>query len=102
MTVNAKKPVPTEGAAAEDNAHAGPSRSFVLHRQQALTKDAGSALDMARAKKHKAPSRKKVDELAREDSISLDSRIVLQNLARSFIENCFNSECTSLPFMPQR
>ena len=64
----------------------------MLHRQTALTKDAGTALDMARAKKHKAPKKSKVDELGRNDNFSLDARVVLQNLARSFIEDCFNRE----------
>ena len=67
-----------------------PSRSYVLHRQQALTQDAGSALDMARAKKHRKPPGKKVDELGRDDNLSLDARVVLQNLARAFVENSFN------------
>ena len=49
---------------------------------------------MARAKKHKAPKGKKVDELGREDNLTIDARVILQNFARSFIENCFN--CTSL------
>ncbi len=87
------KPKASEGgdnAAAE--AEAGPSRSYVLHRQTALTKDAGSALDMARAKKHRAPKKSKVDELGRNDNFSLDARVILQNLARSFIEDCFNCE----------
>ena len=64
----------------------------MLHRQTALTKDSGASLDMARAKKHRAPKGKKVDELGRDDNLSLDARVVLQNLARSFIENCFNRE----------
>lgn len=91
VTLNPKKPKTTVGgddAAVEPEA--GPSRSYVLHRQTALTKDAGSALDMARAKKHRAPKKSKVDELGRNDNFSLDARVILQNLARSFIEDCFN------------
>ena len=93
VTINPRKPKASEGGdnvAAEPDA--GSSRSYVLHRQTALTKDAGTALDMARAKKHKAPKKSKVDELGRNDNFSLDARVVLQNLARSFIEDCFNRE----------
>ncbi|TFK80719.1 timeless-domain-containing protein [Polyporus arcularius HHB13444] len=97
VTLNSKKPKASEGD--DNNAaepEAGPSRSYVLHRQTALTKDAGSALDMARAKKHRAPKKSKVDELGRNDNFSLDARVILQNLARSFIEDCFNSLLSSL------
>ena len=83
----AKPGQPDNGGGAEP----GPSsRSYVLHRQAALTTDSGAALDMARAKKHKAPKGKKVDELGREDNLTIDARVILQNFARSFIENCFN------------
>ncbi|KAH9851033.1 timeless-domain-containing protein [Lenzites betulinus] len=70
----------------------GSSRAYVLHKQQALNKAAGSALDMVRAKKHRATPGKKVDELGRDDNLSLDARVVLQNLARTFIESCFNRD----------
>ena len=99
VTVNPKKatPAPANGdAQPEVEAEAGPSsRSYVLHRQTALTKDSGASLDMARAKKHRAPKGKKVDELGRDDNLRLDARVVLQNFARAFVENCFNRE--SLP-----
>ncbi|KAI0672215.1 timeless-domain-containing protein [Trametes maxima] len=85
-------PEEAEGA----NAEAGPSRAYVLHKQQALNKDSGSALDMISVKKHRAARSKKVDELGRDDNLSLDARVVLQNLARSFIEGCFNPLLASL------
>lgn len=78
---------PAPGA---DSGEAGSSRSYVLHKQQALNKDSGSALDMIAAKKHRATKGKKVDELGRDDNLSLDARVILQNLARSFIESSFN------------
>ncbi|KAI0752629.1 timeless-domain-containing protein [Daedaleopsis nitida] len=97
VTLNPRKPKTSEGGdVPEAPAVAGPSRSFVLHRQQALTIDSGSALDLARAKKLRKPKDKKVDELGRDDNLSLDSRLILQNLARTFIENCFNPLLSSL------
>ncbi|TBU40199.1 timeless-domain-containing protein [Dichomitus squalens] len=96
VTVNPKKTASAPPDAGADT-QAGPSsRSYVLHRQAALTTDSGAALDMARAKKHKAPKGKKVDELGRDDNLSLDARMVLQNFARSFVESCFNPLLSSL------
>lgn len=90
---------PQDGDAPPEDANAptaGPSRAYVLHKQQALSKDSGSALDMIAAKKHNTyRGKKKVDELGRDDNLSLSARVVLQDLARSFIESCFNRE--SLP-----
>ncbi|KAI8989035.1 timeless-domain-containing protein [Trametes punicea] len=91
---------PTEDLPAQDAANsvadAGPSRAYVLHKQQALNKDSGSALDMVAAKKHRPLRGKKVDELGRNDNLSFDARLILQNLARSFIESCFNPLLASL------
>ncbi|OJT12212.1 Topoisomerase 1-associated factor 1 [Trametes pubescens] len=75
---------------------AGPSRAYVFHKQQALNKDSGSALDMIAAKKHRAARSKKVDELGRDDNLSLNARVILQDLARAFIESCFNPLLASL------
>ncbi|KAI0357683.1 timeless-domain-containing protein [Trametes cingulata] len=89
----------TEDALQEANAmgaEAGPSRAYVLHKQQALNKDSGSALDMVAAKKHRASRGKKVDELGRDENFSLDARLVLQTLARAFIESSFNPLLASL------
>lgn len=66
------------------------SRSFVLHRQRALHADAGSVLDMSSAKRAKIQKKNKTDELAREDNLSMEARTVLQGIARTFIEACFN------------
>ncbi|KAI0366585.1 timeless-domain-containing protein [Pilatotrama ljubarskyi] len=90
---------PKKAKAGDDvpqEAEAGPSRAYVLHKQQALNKDSGSALDMVAAKKHRAGRGKKVDELGRDENFSLDARLVLQNLARAFIESCFNPLLASL------
>ncbi|KAI0657606.1 timeless-domain-containing protein [Cubamyces menziesii] len=92
----AKNPVEENPAPEVASVDAGPSRTYVLHKQQALNKDSGSALDMIAAKKHRATKGKKVDELGRDDNLSLDARVILQNLARSFIESCFNPLLASL------
>ncbi|KAH9924971.1 timeless-domain-containing protein [Epithele typhae] len=102
VTVNPKKAKPPPQAdegvppAPAQQPEASTSRPFVLHRQQALMKDVGSTLDRARAKKTRAPNKKKVDELGREDNLSVDSRLILQNLATEFIENAFNPLIASL------
>lgn len=64
------------------------SRSFVLHRQQAINREAGSIMDMAKQQKTKKSNM--VDELAREDNLSMEARVILQNLAIEFVEACFN------------
>lgn len=33
---------------------------------------------------------KKVDDLGREDNLSVEAKITLQNVAKKFIESCFN------------
>lgn len=92
VTLNPKKAMaPQEDA--ESAPVAGPSRAYVFHKQQALNKDSGSALDMIAAKKHRTARGKKVDELGRDDNLSLNARVVLQDLARAFIESCFNRTC---------
>ena len=67
-----------------------PSQLFVLHRQRALHRDAGSVLDMSSAKRAKTQKKNKTDELAREDNLSVEARTILQETAKTFIEACFN------------
>ncbi|KAI0089435.1 timeless protein-domain-containing protein [Irpex rosettiformis] len=82
------------------DAEAGPSivendsPAFVLHRQRALHKEAGHMLDAG--KRIKWQKVKKVDELAREENLSLESRLILQTAARTFLETAFNSFLASL------
>ncbi|KAF9495210.1 timeless-domain-containing protein [Pleurotus eryngii] len=64
------------------------TRSIVLHRQQALTHDSGSIMDMV--KKQKFRKGKTVDALTREDNLSVEAKNILKNLAKNFIEGCFN------------
>jgi replication fork protection complex subunit Tof1/Swi1 len=48
------------------------------------------------SKHQKARKANKVDELTREDSLSLEARLVLQGFAREFVESCFNPFLSSL------
>ncbi|TFY75534.1 hypothetical protein EWM64_g8480, partial [Hericium alpestre] len=70
------------------------SQALILHRQQGLKKEAGTILDLL--KRQKTQKGKKIDELGREDNLSIESRTALQNLARSFIESAFNPFLASL------
>ncbi|THH29094.1 hypothetical protein EUX98_g5095 [Antrodiella citrinella] len=93
VTLNAKKhPIPD----GEEDAQESAPQMLLLHRQQAISRDAGSLLDMTASKKSKAQKTKKIDELGREDNLSLEARITLQNVATKFIESCFNPLLQSL------
>ncbi|KDQ56583.1 hypothetical protein JAAARDRAFT_79123 [Jaapia argillacea MUCL 33604] len=70
------------------------SQTLVLHRQQAINGEAGGILDLL--KRQKAQKGKKIDELGREDNLSVEARVILQNLAQSFIQSCFNPFLSSL------
>lgn len=94
----AKQNVATNAEHAEGEAPSLPEaqantsgHAFVLHRQQALKKDAGSMLHAG--KRAKAQKVKKVDELAREENLNPESRTILQGLAKTFLESCFNRGC---------
>ena len=94
LNPNKKAQADRGGDNAETSATAGASergsssRPLVLHRQAAITKESGSILDIS--KHQKARKANKVDELTREDSLSLEARLVLQGFAREFVESCFN------------
>lgn len=70
------------------------SRPLVLHRQGAISKESGDILDIAKRGKGKKPN--KIDELAREDNLSTEAKMVLQGFAREFVEACFNRAYTLL------
>ncbi|PCH36853.1 timeless-domain-containing protein [Wolfiporia cocos MD-104 SS10] len=70
------------------------SQAYVLHRQQAINSESGSMFDME--KRRRAQRSKKVDELARDDNLSLEAKLIMQNLARTFVEACFNPFLSSL------
>lgn len=79
-----------------DPADASTSSSFVLHRQQALNKESGAILDMKKKKKFKKSN--KVDEVSRNENLSGEAMTALRECARTFIESCFNSKNSRLPF----
>lgn len=51
------------------------------------------------SKHQKARKANKVDELAREDSLSLEARLVLQGFAKEFVESCFNRVFGGLSYL---
>ncbi|KXN83811.1 Topoisomerase 1-associated factor 1 [Leucoagaricus sp. SymC.cos] len=68
--------------------------SSVLHRQQALNKEAVEIMDI---KKRQRPRKgNTVDELSREDNLSVGARKILQALANEFLKACFNSFVSTL------
>ncbi|KAG2128288.1 timeless protein-domain-containing protein [Suillus clintonianus] len=79
-----------------DSAHGSGhgSRPLVLHRQAAITRESGSVLDFA--KRSKARKSNKIDELAREDNLSIEAKIVLQGFARESVDSSFNPFLRSL------
>lgn len=98
MSLNPKKAQrgPTETADAETPEG---SRAFVLHKQQAIHRDAGNLLDMASSKRKKTQKGKKIDELGREENLSVDAKSTLQGVAKQFLEACFNRECSLYCFI---
>jgi replication fork protection complex subunit Tof1/Swi1 len=65
-----------------------PSQALVFHRQRALDREAGGIIDSNKRQKGKKAN--KIDELTREDNLSVEARGVLQNLATEFVQSCFN------------
>jgi replication fork protection complex subunit Tof1/Swi1 len=45
-------------------------------------------MDMTKRQKNKKIN--KIDELTIEDNLSMEARVILQNLAAEFVESCFN------------
>ena len=45
-------------------------------------------MDMTKRQKNKKVN--KIDELTIEDNLSMEARVILQNLASEFVESCFN------------
>ncbi|KAG5339373.1 hypothetical protein C0989_004499 [Termitomyces sp. Mn162] len=82
------------GNDADSEADPGSSRSFILHRQQAISSESGSIMDITKRQMSKKSN--KVDEMAREDHLSVEARVVLQNLAIEFTEACFNPFLSAL------
>ncbi|KAJ8588043.1 timeless-domain-containing protein [Rhizopogon salebrosus TDB-379] len=91
-----KKPVTPDADLEVPNTHGhgSGSRPLVLHRQAAITQESGSVLDIA--KRSKARKSNKVDELAREDNLSVEAKIVLQGFASELVDSTFNPFLRSL------
>lgn len=85
-----KKVKPHENPDQPSNAkdQAPPPKPYVLHRQKAITTETGEMFDME--KKQRTKKGKTVDALAREDTLSLESRKILQELAKNFVRSCFS------------
>ncbi|KAF8624656.1 hypothetical protein AX17_006987 [Amanita inopinata Kibby_2008] len=98
VTLNSKKKTQNADGSEETNEPSASSsasaRPLVLHRQQAVTTSAGMLLDLG--KKQKGRKGLTVDELAREDNLSLEARKVLQEWACDFLDECFNSFISTL------
>ncbi|KAH9983375.1 timeless protein-domain-containing protein, partial [Russula compacta] len=102
VRLNPKKAPGAPGTATEGNAgnpitpdaSASSSQPLVLHRQQALSKESGAVIDLV--KRQNKQKGKKEDEVAREDNLTPEARMVLRGLARTFIESCFNPFLASL------
>jgi replication fork protection complex subunit Tof1/Swi1 len=45
---------------------------------------------MDTAKRQKVRKANKIDELAREDNLSMEAKVMLQTLAKEFLQSCFN------------
>jgi replication fork protection complex subunit Tof1/Swi1 len=91
-----KKPHPPNDEDRGNEANSEPStssQSFVLHRQQAISREAGSIMDMTKRQHSKKANT--ADELAREDNLSMEAKLILQNLAIEFVEACFNRKSSS-------
>lgn len=97
VTLNPKK-LPKEPSEAGEKEEADGRKSLVFHRQRAIHKDSGNILDMISSKRTKAQKGKKIDELGREDNLSIDAKSTLQGVARSFIETCFNRQSSTCRF----
>ncbi|KAF9556074.1 timeless-domain-containing protein [Agrocybe pediades] len=74
--------------AADSQPSASSSRSFVLHRQQAIHAESGTILDMN--KRHKNRKVNKLDDLAVQDNLSMEAKVTLQGFAAEFLVSCFN------------
>ena len=87
MTKNLKPHKP-QGEPSNAKDEVLPPKPYVLHRQKAITTETGEMFDVEKKKRTKKG--KTVDALAREDTLSLDSRRILQDLAKNFVKSCFS------------
>jgi len=66
-----------------------PTAPFVVHNQQGISGELGSIWDMS--KRQKAKKSQTVDELSKEDHLTVEARLALQKFASDFLDSCFNS-----------
>ncbi|KAG7097306.1 hypothetical protein E1B28_004668 [Marasmius oreades] len=71
-----------------------PRQPFVIHRQQGINRDIGSIWDMSKRKI--AKKSQTVDELSKEDHLTVEARFTLQTFATDFLDSCFNSFLSTL------
>ncbi|TFK28235.1 timeless-domain-containing protein [Coprinopsis marcescibilis] len=93
VTVQLKKPPPPSAPTDPSTSSTETptyTRPVILHRQQAITAEAGTLLDIRKQAKAAKKKSNVVDALARDDNLSLEARQTLQNLANDFLEGCFN------------
>ncbi|EIW66064.1 hypothetical protein TREMEDRAFT_65909 [Tremella mesenterica DSM 1558] len=64
-------------------------QKLVLHKQNAITVDAGKILDAGKRKR--AERKKRVDDPSRLTSYTPDAMRILQDVAKTFLEACFNT-----------
>ncbi|ORX39175.1 timeless protein-domain-containing protein [Kockovaella imperatae] len=69
-------------------------QKLVLHKQNAITVDAGKMLDDV--KRIRAGRLKRFDELAQPTELSPEAMKTLQSLAKTFLESCFNTFFSSI------
>ncbi|KAF8523716.1 timeless protein-domain-containing protein [Hysterangium stoloniferum] len=67
---------------------------MVLHSQEAITKEAREIVDGNKKSKHQKA--KTLDDLRSQDNLAPQALLILQRVAREFIEFCFNSFLASL------
>ncbi|KAG5641373.1 hypothetical protein DXG03_005379 [Asterophora parasitica] len=90
------RPLGEDGNGNEADSETPPpaTRSFVLHRQQAISRESGSIMDVTKRQTTKKGN--KLDEMTRTDNLSIEARVILQNLAIEFVEACFNPYLSAL------
>ncbi|KAJ8086932.1 Topoisomerase 1-associated factor 1 [Marasmius tenuissimus] len=71
-----------------------PVAPFVVHHQQGINRELGSIWDMS--KRQKAKKSQTVDELSKEDHLTVEARLALQTFASDFLDSCFNPFLSTL------
>jgi len=83
-----RAPPAADSNAADSQPLASSSRSFVLHRQQAIHAESGAILDMNKRQRNRKVN--KLDDLAIQDNLSMEAKVILQSFAGEFVGSCYN------------